>query len=46
VLNWLKQWLYSKRIQVREEDERAERRRKKEEEIAGRKAEQPPLFEF
>ena len=45
-LNRLKEWLYRKRIQVREERERDERRQKKEEEAAKRKAEQPALFDF
>ncbi len=45
-LNRLKEWLYRKRSQVREERERAERRQRKEEEAAQRKAEQPALFEF
>jgi len=45
-LNRLKEWLYPKRTQVREERERAERRQKTEEEAARRKAEQPVLFQF
>ncbi|MBA7647717.1 hypothetical protein ES703_55495 [subsurface metagenome] len=45
-LNRLKEWLYRKRTQVREERERTERRQKKEEEAAARKAEQPALFTF
>ena len=45
-LNRLKDWLYRKRTQVREERERAERRQKKEEEASRRKAEQPTLFPF
>ena len=45
-LNRLKEWLYKKRTQAREESERAERRQKREEEAARRKAEQPALFEF
>jgi hypothetical protein len=45
-LNRLKEWLYRKRSQVREERERSERRQRKEEEAAQRKAEQPALFEF
>ena len=45
-LNRLKEWLYRKRTQAREDRERAERRQKREEEVAGIKAEQPALFEF
>ncbi len=45
-LNRLKEWLYRKRIQVRQERDRAERRQKKEEEVARRKQEQPALFDF
>jgi len=45
-LNRLKAWLYHKRITVRLERDRAERRQKKEEEAAGRKQEQPALFQF
>jgi hypothetical protein len=45
-LNRLKEWLYRKRTQIRLERDRAERRQKREEEAAGRKAEQPALFEF
>jgi len=45
-LNRLKEWLYKKRSQVREDRERAERRQRREEEAARRKAEQPGLFEF
>jgi len=37
-LNRLKEWLYPKRTQVREERERAERQRSREEETARRKA--------
>jgi len=45
-LNRLKEWLYRRRTQVRQEMERAERRQKREEETTRRKAEQPALFEF
>ena len=45
-LNRLKAWLYRKRIQVREERDRAERRQKREEEATAREAAQPALFEF
>jgi hypothetical protein len=45
-LNRLKEWLYRRRIQARQETERADRRRKREEETAKRKAEQTALFEF
>lgn len=45
-LNRLKEWLYRRRTQARQEMERAERRRKREEEAARIKAEQPALFEF
>ena len=45
-LNRLKEWLYKKRTQVREDRERAERRQKREEEAEQKKAEQPALFDF
>ena len=45
-LNRLKEWLYRKRTQVREERERAERRQQKEEAAAERKALQPKMFDF
>ncbi len=45
-LNRLKEWLYCKRAQVRQERKRIERRLKREEEAEKRKAEQPALFEF
>jgi len=45
-LNRLKEWLYKKRTQVREDRERAQRRQKREEEATHRQAEQPALFEF
>ena len=45
-LNRLKEWLYKKRTQLREDRERAERRGKREEEAAKRKTEQPALFTF
>jgi len=45
-LNRLKDWLYRKRSQVREDRERAERRQLKEAEAARKKAEQPALFDF
>ncbi len=45
-LNRLKEWLYRKRSQVREERARTERRQKKEQEAARRNAEQPALFTF
>jgi hypothetical protein len=45
-LNRLKEWLYRRRTQARQETERADRRRKREEETATRKAGQPALFEF
>ncbi len=45
-LKRFKSWLYQKRIQVRQDKERAEKREEKEAEIASRKAEQPALFEF
>jgi hypothetical protein len=45
-LKRLKEWLYTKRIAIRLERDRAERRQKKEEEVAKRKAEQPALFTF
>ena len=45
-LNRLKEWLYKKRTEVREDRDRAERSQKKREEAAKRKAEQPALFTF
>jgi hypothetical protein len=45
-LKRLKKWLYTKRIALRLERDRAERRQKKEKEVAKRKAEQPALFTF
>jgi len=45
-LNRLKEWLYKKRTQIREDRERAERQQKKQEEAERRKAEQPALFTF
>jgi len=45
-LKRFKRWLYEKRIQARQDRERAERREEKEQEIAEKKAEQPALFEF
>jgi len=45
-LNRLKEWLYRRRTQARQDRDRAERRQKREEEAARRKAEQPALFDF
>jgi len=45
-LHRLKQWLYERRICIRQERNQTERRQKREEEIARKKAEQPVLFEF
>jgi len=45
-LNRLKEWLYRKRTQAREDRERADRRRKRDDEAERRKAEQPALFDF
>jgi len=45
-LKRLKDWIYRKRVDHRQERERAERRQKKEEEAARRKAERPALFDF
>ena len=45
-LNWLKEWLYRRRTQARQERERAERRARKEEAIARREAGRPTLFEL
>ena len=45
-LKRLKSWIYQKRINARQDRERAERQDKKEQEVAKRKAEQPALFEF
>jgi hypothetical protein len=45
-LKRLKDWLYQKRIQVRQDRERTERREEKEAETAKHQAEQPALFQF
>ena len=45
-LNRLKEWLYHRRTEARQEAERTERRQQKEEEVAKREVEQPALFEF
>jgi len=45
-LKRFKLWLYERRVQAREDRERAERREEREQEIARKKAEQPALFEF
>jgi hypothetical protein len=45
-LNRLKEWLYHKRAEARQDRERAERRQKREEEVIQKKANQPALFEF
>ena len=45
-LNRLKEWLYRKRTQVRQERGRVDRRQRREEAEARREAEQPALFEF
>jgi len=45
-LKRFKSWLYEKRVQARQDRERAERRQQKEEEAAKKKAEQPVLFQF
>jgi len=45
-LKRFKDWLYQQRTKIRLERDRAERRQKRDEEAAGRKAEQPALFEF
>ena len=45
-LRRLKEWLYRKRTQARQERERAETRERNEEEAARREAERPALFEF
>jgi len=45
-LNRLKEWLYRRRTQVRQDQARAERGQKKKKEAAKRKQEQPALFTF
>jgi len=45
-LKRFKSWLYQKRVQARQDRERAERRQQREGEAARRKAEQPVLFDF
>lgn len=45
-LRRLKDWIYRKRVQIRQEADRAEKRQAKEKEASGKKAERPALFEF
>lgn len=45
-LRRLKEWLYGRRTQARQDRDRAERRQKREEEAATKKAEQSALFRF
>lgn len=45
-LKRFKDWLYQKRIQVRQDRERAKKREERETEEARKQAEQPALFEF
>ena len=45
-LDRLKDWLYRRRTQARQERGRAERRERKEAEAATKEAEQPALFQF
>jgi hypothetical protein len=45
-LRRLKQWIYERRTQAKQERERAERQRKREEEATKRSIERPALFEF
>ena len=45
-LNRLKEWLYRKRTEIREDRDRAGRRQKREQEAAAREAAQPALFDF
>jgi hypothetical protein len=45
-LDRIKEWLYRKRAEVRQDSDQADRREKREIEAARRKAEQPALFEF
>ena len=45
-LKRFKNWLYEKRIKVRQDRERTERQQEREEEAARRQAEKPALFEF
>jgi hypothetical protein len=45
-LRRLKQWIYERRTQAKQERERAERQKKREEEATKRSMERPVLFEF
>jgi hypothetical protein len=45
-LRRLKQWIYERRTQAKQERERAERLKKREEEATKRSMERPALFEF
>ena len=45
-LRRLKQWIYERRTQAKQERDRAERQKKREEEATKRSTERPALFEF
>jgi hypothetical protein len=45
-LRRLKDWLYQRRVQVRQERNKAERQKRRREEAARRKLQQPALFTF
>ena len=45
-LRRLKDWIYRKRVEARQERDRADRRQAKEEEASKKQAERPALFEF
>ena len=45
-LRRLKQWIYGRRTQAKQERDKAESRERREEEATRRKAEQPALFQF
>jgi hypothetical protein len=45
-LHRLKDWIYERRTQAKQESDRAERRRKREEEATRRNMERPALFEL
>jgi hypothetical protein len=45
-LHRLKEWIYERRTQAKQERDRAERQKKREEEATRRSMERPALFEF
>lgn len=45
-LDRLKEWIYRRRVQARQEKDRAERRQQREEAVAKKEALQPKMFDF